>query len=110
MSLLISFYCMNNGVWVFLVYQVHFLCNYHILAYHCTMKELVKEWSAVIITDRELAIVKALSEGNTSGEAAYKLRMNRRTLEAAIVRLKDKTGCRTVAHLACKFIRNKLID
>jgi DNA-binding CsgD family transcriptional regulator len=74
------------------------------------MKDLVKEGAVVEITARELQIVQLLSNGNSSKMVAQTLKVNIRTMEAAIIRLKTKTDTKTVPHLVATFIRKKLIN
>lgn len=74
------------------------------------MKDLVKEGAVVEITDRELQIARLLSNGNSSKIVAQTMKVNVRTMEAAIIRLKTKTDTKTVPHLVATLIRKKLID
>lgn len=54
-------------------------------------------------------IVLHLSNGLTVSKIADKLKMNPRSLEARLVRLKDKNGCLNSPQLVAFFLRNKLI-
>lgn len=74
------------------------------------MKDLVKEGAVVEVTDRELQIAQLLSNGNSSKVVAQTMKVNVRTMEAAIIRLKTKTDTKTVPHLIATLIRKKLID
>jgi DNA-binding NarL/FixJ family response regulator len=58
----------------------------------------------------ETKIIRMLAEGYTVAEIAEQSSLNVRTLEAKLVRLRDKCGAHNNTHLACKYIYNGLIE
>lgn len=74
------------------------------------MELVIRDTDVRVITEKEAQIVKLLSEGMSATNTAIKLGMNRRTMEATIQRLKNKTDTKTMPHLIATFIRKKLID
>ena len=59
------------------------------------------------MTDEQL--IKELSTGLTVKEIADNFSINNRTLEARLVRLKDKNSCKNNTALVAFFLRNNLI-
>ena len=64
----------------------------------------------VSISQREVDFVKMLSDGYSRKEISVKYKLSIRTIDAAIDRVKVKTGSKTMAHLVGLFFRNKLIS
>lgn len=54
-------------------------------------------------------IVQMLSVGMTGYQIAEKTKINIRTLEARLTRIRDKSNSTNVAHLVGNYFRNKLI-
>lgn len=75
------------------------------------MKELVviKE-TTVLVEKHDVTIVGVLAADNSIAETAKRLRINQRTLEAKIGRIKAKYGCKTLQGLVAYFYNNKLFD
>lgn len=72
------------------------------------MLVVVQDKEKKIINEQDVYIVRHLAQGKSVGEIATLLRVNKRTLEAQIGKLKDKFECKTLAHLVATFIRNKV--
>ncbi len=72
-------------------------------AYIAPMREMV-------FSDKEVWLVGLLSNDETVAGIADKTKMNRRGLEGVVVRIKLKTGLKTIQGLVAYFIRAGLID
>jgi len=57
----------------------------------------------------DTTIVKLISHGYTIQEIADKENINRRTLEARLIRIRDKSGSVNLAHLVANYFRKGLI-
>jgi len=58
---------------------------------------------------KEIKIVQMLSLGYTVKDIADDMGINVRTLEARLVRIKDKNGATNIPHLVANFLRSKKI-
>jgi DNA-binding CsgD family transcriptional regulator len=54
-------------------------------------------------------IVKKLSDGYTAKDIADEFSINVRTLEAKLIRLRDKSGSKNTTHMVANYLRKKLI-
>lgn len=54
-------------------------------------------------------IVSLISIGYTIPEIASAAKINKRTLEARLIRLRDKSGSLNLAHLVANYLRKGLI-
>lgn len=62
------------------------------------------------VIDRDVEIVRLVSMGYTAQEIADDGDISRRTVEAAIEKLKFKYECVSLAHLVATFLRKKIIE
>jgi len=61
------------------------------------------------ISDSEIEIVKLLSEGLTVREIAEKRKINVRTMEGAVDRMRGEYGAKNITHLVSIFFKNKFL-
>lgn len=73
---------------------------------------VTKDTGTVLITEIDIKIVEALSNGFTIKEVpgVIKVKRSHRTFEARITLLKLKFNCKTIPHLVATFIRKDLIS
>ena len=64
----------------------------------------------ITITERDVEIVRMFSNGGTAKTAAKKMKISPRTIENIISNLKEIFGCKTITELACKFLREKIVE
>ncbi len=70
---------------------------------------LVKD-GTVIFKEKEVEIVRMLSEDYTVTAIASELNENRRGLEGVMARIRSKTNCSTIGGVVAYFFRNGLIE
>jgi DNA-binding CsgD family transcriptional regulator len=100
-----------SGIWVFKCSCCRNIWNYTFrLCIFVLMEVVIKDENKVIISERDVEIVRLLSAGVTAKRAAVELGINIRTFESKLGKLKYSFDCNTVAHLVATFIRKKLID
>lgn len=64
----------------------------------------------ILVTDWEKDVVMRLSEGKTVPEISSEIKLDARSVEYRLSKLKTKILCKTSAGLVAFFLRNKLID
>jgi DNA-binding CsgD family transcriptional regulator len=64
----------------------------------------------VILSSRELAVLKLLAAGNSNKEAAAKLGISTKTVETHRWRMKLKINAPTLTHLVHYAIRNGIVE
>lgn len=74
------------------------------------MNLVIKAKDSIVVTEKEVEIVRMLSNGAKTAKISKELKIKIRTLESIIARLKAYSGCKTMAELACAFLRNKIIE
>lgn len=74
------------------------------------MEVVVKRENTVVVSDREVGIVKMLSNGVTVKQIAVEMGINRRTLENTCNRLRFDFDCNTLPQLVATFLRKKIIE
>lgn len=75
------------------------------------MKLLLKDGeNTSVIEKHELDLVAALTNGATIAQIGQDWNINKRTMEGRVIRLKAKTGCKSLCELVALFFRNKLIE
>lgn len=62
------------------------------------------------LTPIEILLVKLAADGLTAAEIAEKRNGSLKTVEAHMRNIKQKTGCKNIAHVVASFFREKLID
>lgn len=73
-------------------------------------KLLIVSSNERVVTNDELELVRFFANDNRTKDIQEKTGKNVRTLEARIIRAKNKFGCNTHAGLVALFFRNGLID
>jgi DNA-binding CsgD family transcriptional regulator len=63
----------------------------------------------VRVSDREITLVQLLANDYRIAEAAKKMKMEKRTLDAFTARVRNKFGCQSSHGLVAIFFRNGLI-
>jgi DNA-binding NarL/FixJ family response regulator len=69
---------------------------------------IVKE-GAVRLKEEDIKIVEGFSNGQGAKEISHDLKMNIRTLEARMFKLRIAFHCESITQLACEFLRKGLI-
>ena len=69
-----------------------------------------KQNEVIIITDRELDVLKLLVEGKTNPEIGEELFISYHTVKAALEKLYGKTGCHNRVQLVIFTIKNEIIN
>ena len=62
------------------------------------------------ILERDIEVVKMLSNGSNVSQIAEKTHVKPKTIEQRLFRLRDKLGIKSAAHLTAFFVRNKIIE
>lgn len=74
------------------------------------MEIVIDDNKKKIVSERDVVIVGLLAKGKKNHEIATELKMNLRTLEAKLAKLKKSFDCNTVAHLVATFVHFKVIE
>jgi DNA-binding CsgD family transcriptional regulator len=74
------------------------------------MEFTVHKNEGTIITQKEVDLVKMLSDGKRASEIAQVFEKSVRTVETNMSTLRAKTNCRTLPQLVALFLRSKLIE
>lgn len=76
------------------------------------MLKLKPKHIAVImpIYESDKKIISMIADGYTVLEISKSLKINRRTLEAKMIKIKNRYGARTQANLVAIFLRNRLLE
>ena len=70
---------------------------------------IVKKKFQVVLSEVDVKMVEYISNGYTFAEISTSLKINKRTLEARLNRIRDQFECVNVTQLSCEFIRKGLI-
>jgi DNA-binding CsgD family transcriptional regulator len=69
----------------------------------------LKKYKEVELSQRDIAIVKMLSNGMTANEISNQSNISSRTVEMAVLSLRDKYKCKNTPHLVAYFLRKQII-
>jgi len=73
-------------------------------------KDSLKNFKKEYLTDREIEVLKLLTEGNSNKEIAYKLKISTHTVITHRKNISHKTGIKTVSGLTLFAVINKIIN
>jgi len=70
---------------------------------------IIKKKSDLVISEEDVKAMEYISHGYNISDVSSKLKVNKRTMEARVNKLRHHFGCVTISQLACEFIRKGLI-
>lgn len=70
------------------------------------MNVILKDKSTILVTQRDIDLLSALSNGNTRTETAQILKIKENTMDMRLRRLRLKLGLKTNYELLAYFFRN----
>lgn len=74
------------------------------------MEVLVKRENTIVVAERDVKMVKMLSDGAIMRKIAAELSLSKRTVENLLNNLRDEFNCDTLPHLVATFLRKKIIE
>lgn len=73
------------------------------------MSTVVVTKNDVVLTEKEVEIIRLFSEGNTSADIGKKMKLSSRTIESKAALLRKVFNSKNIVHLTCTFMRRGLI-
>lgn len=73
------------------------------------MEVIVERKDTVIVSQRNVDMVMAYSNGHSMAAIAKKQKLSKRTIESVFNKLRAEFGCKNLPHLVATFIRKGLI-
>ena len=73
------------------------------------METVIKSEKIVVVTERNVEIIKDYSNGISTKDIADKYKISRRTVEQIMAKLKFQFDCDSLGHLVATFIRKGLM-
>jgi DNA-binding CsgD family transcriptional regulator len=73
------------------------------------MDAVIQKKGVVVVTERNVSIINAYSNGYSLDEISKKHKISLRTAEAIVAKLKAEFECKHISHLVATFLRKGLI-